>query len=751
MLARPRGLLHPRRGLVLLAVFLAGVTTASATWDLSGAGAGAATASTDFHAPNVTGATIAPQGATAAGGAVHPGATFVVYANVVDPGGSGVDWVRADVSALAPGSSSVSLTPCVTGCTIGTTTYAWSSAPITADAGLSQGTQPYGIWAQDNVGNLGTAATSTATVDATAPAVTAAVVAMAAPASVGWVHRSGSYTVYANAADAGSPASGLAAVSADVSSLTPGTTSLALPACTSSCSVGGVRYSYKSAATPAGPAVADGGAVVGLTVTDRAGNTGTGTATATVDSAVPSVTGAVVVNSSPSDAGYLKPGNTYVVYANAVDAGSPAGGIGTITADVSGLTAGATAVTLSACTTSCTQGGVTYGYKSGSKIAGASIPAGPTPFTVTATDKAANSAPGTSSVTVDATAPTVWRVAVANTTTNAAGWVRKSGAYAVYANASDPSGISTVKADVSAITSGQTALALSACSTGCTVGGVTYGYKSVSKTAASTLAAGAVSFTVTATDGVGNATTVNGSGTADNTAPTASAEAIAPTATGVPGFIGQGRSYMVYTNAADAGSGVYAVSASVKNLTTGVTALALPACAGCSIAGIARGFASAALTANGSISGTSKTWTVTVTDLAGNVATSANQTVAIDNTAPAVAIAFPASSYSGGWPAGCGTPSTGDICGSASDPGSGVAGVQVSLRQAAAPGLYWNPATSSFSSAGEVLMPVAGTTNWSLAAASAWFSSLSSYTIRAVSTDSAANTATTSTTFTFTP
>src|SRR4051812_29519789 len=107
MLARLRGLLHPRRGLVLLAVFLAGVTTASATWDLSGAGAGAAPASTDFHAPNVTGATIAPQGATVAGGAVQPGATFVVYANVVDPGGSGVAWVRADASPVASGSSSV--------------------------------------------------------------------------------------------------------------------------------------------------------------------------------------------------------------------------------------------------------------------------------------------------------------------------------------------------------------------------------------------------------------------------------------------------------------------------------------------------------------------------------------------------------------------------------------------------------------------------------------------------------------------
>jgi hypothetical protein len=751
MLARLKGLLHPRRCLVLLAVFLAGVTTASATWNLPGTGAGAAVASTDFHAPSVTGATVAPQGATAAGGAIQPGAAFVVYANVVDPGGSGVAWVRTDVSSLAAGASAVPLTPCTGPCTIGTTTYGWSSAPITADAGLAQGTLTYGIWGQDNVGNLGVPVSYTATVDSTSPSVTGAAVAMASPATVGWVHRSGSYTVYANATDAGSPASGIATVTADVSSLTPGTTSLALPACTSSCTVGGVRYSYKSAAVTAGSAIADGAVSVGVTASDKAGNTAGGSAAATVDSAAPAVTGAVIVNTTPSDPGYLKPGNNYVVYANATDAGSPASGIGTVTADVSALTAGGTAVTLSACTSSCTYGGVTYGYKSGSKTAGTSVPAGPAAFTVTATDKAANTAPGTYSVNVDTTAPAVAEVAIANTTTNAAGWVRKSGAYAVYANASDASGISSVKANVSTLTSGQTALALTACSTGCTVGGVTYAYKSAAKTALSTLAAGPVSFTVTATDGVGNTTTANGSGTADNTAPTATAEAIVPTATGVPGYIGQGRTYMVYTNAADA-TGVYSVTASVKNITTGQTALALPVCvSGCTIAGVARGYVSAPLTANASITGTSKTWTVTVTDLAGNAATSASQTVVIDNTAPTVAITFPTSSYAGGWLAGCGTSSTADICGTASDATAGVAAVQVSLRQASAPSLYWNPATSSFSSASEVLMPATGTTSWSLAAASAWFTNLSSYTIRAVATDSASNSATTSTTFTFKP
>src|SRR6185437_5833427 len=414
------------------------------------------------------------------------------------------------------------------------------------------------------------------------------------------------------ATDAGSPASGIATVTANVSSLTPGTTSLPLPACTSSCSVGGVTYGHKSAATTAGSAIADGSASVSLTAADKAGNTGAGSASVTIDSTAPAVTAAIVVNTTPSDPGYLKPGNHYVLYANAADTG----GLATVTADLSALTSGQTAAALSACTTSYTFNGVTYGWKSASKTAGASIAAAPAAFSVTATDKAANATTAAYSVTVDATGPTVSGVAVANTTTNAAGWLRKSGAYVVYANASDPTGISSVKANVTTFTSGVTALALSACTTSCTVGGVTYGYKSASKTAGSTLAAGAASFTVTATDGVGNTTTANGSATVDNAAPTATAEAIAPTATNMPGYIAQGATYIAYTNAADAG-GVYSVTAKVSNITTGQTALALPACvSSCTIAGAARGYASAALAANPSLTGTSKTWTVTVTDLA---------------------------------------------------------------------------------------------------------------------------------------
>jgi hypothetical protein len=404
-----------------------------------------------------------------------------------------------------------------------------------------------------------------------------------------------------------------------------------------------------------------------------------------------------------------------------------------------------------ACISSCTVGGVTYGYKSASKTVGA-LPEGPIAYTVTATDLASNTTTGHYSATVDNTAPAVTGSAIANTTTSAK-LIRKSGAYMVYANATDAaSGVSTVKANVSTITSGQTALALSACTTGCTIGGVTYGYKSVSKNAASTLAAGPVSYSVTATDGVGNASTATGSVTADNAAPTVSAAAVATVATNAPGFIKQGASYVVYGDAADA-SGIYTLTAKVSTLTTGQTALAMPVCAtACSPGGVNHGYASAALAANASLSAGSKNYTLTATDMAGNTTTTSNYAVTVDNTAPTVAITFPLSTYTSGWTAGCGTASTDDLCGTATDATAGVFSVQYSLRQSAAPNLYWNPATSSFSSAGEVLIPATlALPNWSALAAASMFTNTTGYTVRAVSTDKSSNTATTSTSFTFNP
>jgi hypothetical protein len=727
----------------LLLVLL--VPTAIAAWQVPASGQGMAAASPDFYAPSITRAAVAPVGMTAAAGSIHAGGSFVVYATVVDPG-SGVASATADVSALSSGATAVALTPCVSSCTIAGKSYGYSSAPVTANAGLAAGTYPFSVWGSDNTGNVGSPTAYSALVDNTPPVVSASVLVSSTTSGIGWVRQGGSYIVYASASD---PGDAVAGVTADVSSLTPGLTALSLPKCTSGCTVGGVTYGFKSAVATAASPLAPGAAAFAVTASDAAALTATGAYSATVENTPPALTSAVVVTSATSSPGFVKSAGTYLVYANASDSGS---GMSSVKADVSGLTAGQTALALSACTSSCTIGGVTYGYKSATKTAG-TLPSGPAAFTVTATDLASNATTGTYSVTVDNDAPVVTATAVATTTTNIPGWLRKSGAYVVYANASDAtSSIATVKANVSTITSGQTALALTACTSGCTVGGVTYAYKSASKTAASTLAAGPVSFTVTATDGAANATTATGAATVDNTAATISAAAIATTATNAPGYLKQGSTYIVYGDASDA-TGIYSVTAKVSSLTTGQTALPLATCAvACSAGGVSHGFASAPLAANATLSAGSKTYTLTVVDLAGNSVTSPSFSVTVDNTAPTVATTFPTSSYAGGWLAGCGTTAVADVCGTASDATAGVASVQFSLRQSAAPNLYWDPGTSLFSSPTEVLVNASlALPSWSSPVASTIFANGSAYILRAVATDRASNTATTSTTFTFTP
>lgn len=105
------------------------------------------------------------------------------------------------------------------------------------------------------------------------------------------------------------------------------------------------------------------------------------------------------------------------------------------------------------------------------------------------------------------------------------GFIRQGGQYRVYANVTDagsppypPSGVATVTANVSSISTGQTAAALTAGSW--TVGGVSYNYGSGLLTANNPLAAGSYAYTLTMTDNNSNSQTQGGfSVTVDNTAP----------------------------------------------------------------------------------------------------------------------------------------------------------------------------------------------------------------------------------------
>ena len=124
----------------------------------------------------------------------------------------------------------------------------------------------------------------------------------------------------------------------------------------------------------------------------------------------------------------------------------------------------------------------------------------------------------------DFVAPVITATANGKAQGGATGFVKQGGAYFVYANvAADTgnpaSGIASVKANVEAVTSGQTAVTLTAGSY--TAGGVSFNYRSAELAATNPLAAGSKSFNVTAADVAGNARTLEGSVTADNTPPQA--------------------------------------------------------------------------------------------------------------------------------------------------------------------------------------------------------------------------------------
>jgi hypothetical protein len=123
----------------------------------------------------------------------------------------------------------------------------------------------------------------------------------------------------------------------------------------------------------------------------------------------------------------------------------------------------------------------------------------------------------------DFRAPSASASVIGKTGGGTVGYVKKAGTYYVYANVSDTgspaSGVSTVTANVSAITSTGTAVALSAGSF--TVGGVTYNRRSAAVTADSGLAAGSYGYSLTMTDVAGNSKTQSGYAvTVDNTVPT---------------------------------------------------------------------------------------------------------------------------------------------------------------------------------------------------------------------------------------
>lgn len=153
------------------------------------------------------------------------------------------------------------------------------------------------------------------------------------------------------------------------------------------------------------------------------------------------------------------------------------------------------------------------------------IPAGTSngSHTVYAVGSAGSQASGAITVAVDIAPPTISAITVAKTIGYSPGVIKQGGTYYVYANVTDPppsSGLASVKANVSTVTTGATAVSLVAGSY--SVGGVSYNYRSASQTANAVLSAGAKAYSVTAMDNVSLSSTSNGSVTVDNTAPAGS-------------------------------------------------------------------------------------------------------------------------------------------------------------------------------------------------------------------------------------
>ena len=135
-------------------------------------------------------------------------------------------------------------------------------------------------------------------------------------------------------------------------------------------------------------------------------------------------------------------------------------------------------------------------------------------------------------------------------------------------------------------------------------------------------------------------------------------------------------------------------------------------------------------------------------DAAGNAGPATDRTWTVDAMAPAIGTTFPVSGARYGattYNAGC-VPTTGEICGTASDAASGVAKVEVSVQRAST-GLYLTATT--FGAVSQNWITATGTTSWSSAIAATTFSTDGTYTGFVRATDTVGNVATTSTAFIF--
>ena len=162
-----------------------------------------------------------------------------------------------------------------------------------------------------------------------------------------------------------------------------------------------------SVGTGAGMSLAVQTAVIGV-----GGNTMS--TAAKFDIVPPNIAGSVIAKSTGTGqylSGSIKPRGTFFVYANVTDPGPAASGVAAVTADVSTIKAGATAVALVA--GSYTVTGASFNYRSAAQTADNKA-AGSYSYSLRAVDNAGNVATASASATVDATAPAVSDIQTTN-------------------------------------------------------------------------------------------------------------------------------------------------------------------------------------------------------------------------------------------------------------------------------------------------------------------------------------------------
>ncbi|MEO8292953.1 MAG: hypothetical protein ABI635_07405 [Actinomycetota bacterium] len=179
-------------------------------------------------------------------------------------------------------------------------------------------------------------------------------------------------------------------------------------------------------------------------------------------------------------------------------------------------------------------------------------------------------------VKADYEAPTVVRSEIARTTATAGGKIKASVAYYVYAQITDggnpASGVNTATANVCTITTASCA-AVALASGSFTVSGLTYNYRSASKTSDAGLTAGTNTYTVAAVDVATNSSgAVSFNVVVDNTAPAGSDIQTANTSGGTVGKAEAGdTAIFTFSEAMDPASILAAWDGSATSVTVSIT------------------------------------------------------------------------------------------------------------------------------------------------------------------------------------